>query len=353
MSDESTELDVYLVGGAVRDALLDRPLGDRDWVVVGSTAAQMLSLGFTPVGKDFPVFLHPQTHEEYALARTERKQGRGHRGFVMHAEPSITLEQDLQRRDLTINAIAQDAKGTLIDPFGGAQDIEQGVLRHVSPAFAEDPLRVFRVARFAAQLPKFHVAPQTRALMREMAAAGELRDLSAERVWQELHKALTAPAPERFFSVLEEASCAQDWFAEIVVEALDFRAHEPLLRFAELPLGRDEFRAVAARLKTPSLYLLTALDWLAWGDTLGDWAGADAAVLNDAFAALKVTHGDVRLERMLRLLHGQGLDVSEQLLSLADGWRQVKVHANGLVGPAYGRALQVARIEFIESARGL
>ena len=175
-------MQCYVVGGAVRDALLGLPVKDCDWVVVGSTPDEMLSRGFRPVGKDFPVFLHPQTQEEYALARTERKSGNGYTGFVCHAAPDVTLEEDLLRRDLTINAIARDADGQLIDPYGGVRDLEARVFRHVSPAFAEDPLRILRVARFAARFTDFEVAPETRALMQHMVAAGEVDHLVAERV---------------------------------------------------------------------------------------------------------------------------------------------------------------------------
>jgi tRNA nucleotidyltransferase (CCA-adding enzyme) len=192
MASSIEQLQCYLVGGAVRDELLGRPSPDRDWVVVGATEQQLLALDFVRVGKDFPVFLHPQTKEEHALARTERKRGQGHRGFVVDARPDVTLEQDLGRRDLTINAIAKTSEGHLIDPYKGQQDLHDRVLRHVSEAFIEDPLRVFRVARFAAQLPGFTVAAETQALMRNMTAAGELETLSAERVWQEFAKALGA-----------------------------------------------------------------------------------------------------------------------------------------------------------------
>src|SRR5690606_26178878 len=186
------EFEAYLVGGAVRDALLGIDGGDRDWVVVGQTPEAMRARGFRAVGRDFPVFLHPDTGEEYALARTERKSGRGHRGFVVDADPSVTLEEDLGRRDFTINAIAQRPDGTLVDPLGGARDLEARVLRHVGPAFVEDPLRVLRAARFMARLAPlgFRVADETRTLMREMVAAGELAELVPERVWQELVRAL-------------------------------------------------------------------------------------------------------------------------------------------------------------------
>ncbi|MFT3897701.1 MAG: multifunctional CCA addition/repair protein [Thermomonas sp.] len=205
-------MDTYLVGGAVRDRLLGLPAGDRagsdrDFVVVGATVEQMRAAGFKQVGRDFPVFLHPGTGEEHALARTERKSARGHAGFVVHADPSVTLEEDLRRRDFTINAIAQRADGTLVDPFGGVRDIEARVLRHVGDAFVEDPLRVLRAARFMAKLSPFgfHVAPETLALMRRMAESGELAELSPERVWQELSKALRSDAPSAFLRTLRDA----------------------------------------------------------------------------------------------------------------------------------------------------
>ena len=198
----------------MRDRLLGLKTKDCDWVVVGATPAQMESLGYTPVGRDFPVFLHPQTHEEYALARTERKSGRGYKGFTVHASPEVTLEEDLQRRDLTINAMAEDEQGALVDLHGGQADLNAKTLRHVSPAFVEDPLRVLRVARFAAQLD-FTVAPETLALMRTMAADGELNDLTAERVWQETVRALAELHPRRYIEVLRECGALAVLFPEI------------------------------------------------------------------------------------------------------------------------------------------
>ncbi|HLM53724.1 MAG TPA: multifunctional CCA tRNA nucleotidyl transferase/2'3'-cyclic phosphodiesterase/2'nucleotidase/phosphatase, partial [Pseudoxanthomonas sp.] len=200
-------MDIYLVGGAVRDRLLGLPPGDRDWVVVGATPQRMLDRGFKPVGRDFPVFLHPRTGEEYALARTERKSGRGYRGFVVDSDPSVTLEDDLQRRDFTVNAMAEDADGRLVDPYGGARDIAARVLRHVGPAFVEDPLRVLRAARFMARFAAlgFTVAAETLALMREIARSGELDALVPERVWQELRRALASPTPSAFLRTLRDA----------------------------------------------------------------------------------------------------------------------------------------------------
>lgn len=210
-------VDTYLVGGAVRDARLDRDVKDRDWVVVGSTPEEMLSQGFRPVGADFPVFLHPQSQEEYALARTERKSGHGYKGFQVHAAPDVTLEDDLIRRDLTINAMAEDSDGKLHDPFNGLADLEQRVLRHVSPAFTEDPLRVLRVARFAAELSPwdFTVAAETNQLMQQIVAAGELAHLTPERVWQETLKALNSPSPRRYIETLRDCGALEVIFPEI------------------------------------------------------------------------------------------------------------------------------------------
>ena len=213
--DPADGLQAYIVGGAVRDALLGIDVHDRDWVVVGTTPQQMLQAGFRQVGADFPVFLHPRTHEEYALARTERKTAPGYRGFVVHADPSVTLAQDLSRRDLTINAMATHADGTLVDPFGGAADLRAGVLRHVSDAFVEDPVRILRLARFAARYASFRVAPETLALMRTMVQAGEVDALVPERVWQELARGLMEPAPSRMFGVLRDCGALRVLLPEV------------------------------------------------------------------------------------------------------------------------------------------
>src|SRR5271156_3276702 len=199
-------MQVYLVGGAVRDALLGLAVKERDWVVVGSTREELLRLKYREVGRDFPVFLHPDSHEEYALARLERKVAPGYRGFTVEFGPQVTLEEDLARRDLTINAIAQSADGTLFDPHGGRRDLDARLLRHVSPAFIEDPVRVLRVARFAARFASlgFRIAPETMALMRHMVERHEVDSLVAERVWQESEKALREPAASTFFGVLRE-----------------------------------------------------------------------------------------------------------------------------------------------------
>lgn len=210
-------MQIYLVGGAVRDELLGLPVDERDWVVVGATPEALTKQGYKPVGRDFPVFLHPDSHEEYALARTERKTAPGHSGFVFHTEPGITLEEDLERRDLTINAIARDDKGTLIDPYHGQADIKARLLRHVSPAFAEDPLRVLRVARFTARFAPlgFTIAPETLALMQQLVGSGELETLPPERIWQETRKALLSEQPAVFFTCLRDCGALAVLFPEL------------------------------------------------------------------------------------------------------------------------------------------
>jgi tRNA nucleotidyltransferase (CCA-adding enzyme) len=253
-------VQVYLVGGAVRDELLGLPVHERDFVVVGSDAETLLEQGYQAVGKDFPVFLHPQTKEEYALARIERKQGNGYTGFSCYAAPDVTLEQDLLRRDLTINAIAQDDHGQLHDPYGGITDVQNRILRHISPAFSEDPLRVLRVARFAARFHHlgFTIAPETLELMRSLSLSGELDFLTPERVWKECEKVLKGPDPQHFFDVLRQCDALPvlfpevhhlygvparpDWHPEIdtgvhVMMALkeaSLRSPEPIIRFATL-----------------------------------------------------------------------------------------------------------------------
>jgi tRNA nucleotidyltransferase (CCA-adding enzyme) len=232
-------MQVYSVGGSVRDELLGRAVADRDWVVVGATPGELQALGFRAVGSDFPVFLHPETHEEYALARTERKTAPGYKGFVFHASPDVTLEEDLRRRDLTINAIARAADGTLIDPHGGAQDLKRGILRHVSESFAEDPVRILRVARFAARFG-FSVAPETMALMRGMVASGEADHLVPERVWQEIARGLQEPRPATMVDVLRECGALERVLPEV----------------DELAAGDNGMALLAARLDASSAYLL-------------------------------------------------------------------------------------------------
>lgn len=229
-------MHIYKVGGAVRDRLLGLDVSDIDWVVTGATAEQMIELGYRPVGADFPVFLHPKNQQEYALARTERKSGRGYGGFVFHASPEVTLEQDLIRRDLTINAMAEDDAGNLTDPWHGQRDLEARILRHVSPAFAEDPLRVLRVARFAARYANlgFTVAPETMELMRQLSESGELQALTAERSWKEISRALLEPQPQVFIEVLRACGALQELMPEL--NAL-FGVPQPAVHHPEIDSG--------------------------------------------------------------------------------------------------------------------
>lgn len=358
-------MKVYLVGGAVRDELLGLEPGERDWVVVGARPQDLLDAGYRQVGRDFPVFLHPDTGEEYALARTERKSGHGYHGFRVHAAPDITLEQDLQRRDLTVNAMARDEDGSLIDPCGGRDDLERRVLRHVSPAFEEDPLRVLRVARFTAALAafEFRVADETRALMQRMSASGELETLAGERVWQETEKALAAPAPARYFEVLDDCGALQRVLPELAplfvdgdgVEALDAvcaQTGDPALRFAALthPLDPDEsLAALGRRLPVPG-------SWIDLAGLLARWLPlmrrAPTAAPEEIEACL--TGADVlrRPERFERLLAVAGM-IAPDAVPGCERLRQAAaafaaVEAGPLVeagwqGPALGEELRRLR----------
>ncbi len=253
-------MQIYLVGGAVRDRLLGIEPVDRDWVVVGATPEQMIDLGYKPVGKDFPVFLHPQTAEEYALARTERKSGRGYHGFAFDTSSAVTLEEDLCRRDLTINAMAQDDEGNLIDPYGGEEDLQNGQLRHVSDAFAEDPVRVLRIARYAARFHQwgFRIAHKTHALMKQMVKGGEVDALVPERVWQETQRALTEKAPQRYFEVLHKCGALDVIFPEL---GRLFGVPQPKHHHPEIDVGIHTLMVVeqAARLSDDPVVRFAAL----------------------------------------------------------------------------------------------
>jgi len=259
-------MKIYLVGGAVRDALLGLPVKERDWVVVGATPEQMLKLGFQKVGRDFPVFLHPKTHEEYALARTERKTGKGYTNFICYSDPKVTLEEDLIRRDLTVNAMAQDENGNIIDPYNGRQDLHNKNLRHVSPAFIEDPVRILRIARFTARFGDFLVSPETNKLMQQMLARGEVDALVPERVWQEFNKALGEKNPERFFMVLKDALVLPRLFPNIDKYWIKIRpalikctklTTDPVIRFAAMLFNfadPNEIKDLCNKFKIPREY---------------------------------------------------------------------------------------------------
>lgn len=305
-------MEIYLVGGAVRDQLLEIPVKDRDWVVVGATPAQMVNRGFRQVGADFPVFLHPKTSEEYALARTERKQGQGYHGFTVYSTPDVTLEEDLKRRDLTINAMARADDGQITDPFGGQRDIETRTLRHVSAAFSEDPLRILRIARFAARFKSlgFQVATETMVLMRQMVARGDISHLAAERVWQEIQRALHERAPVVFFQVLQQCGALAELLPELApghfdtaMAALQKAAdadHPTGVRVAVLlsPLSKEHAHTRAEALKAPN-------DCLELVRLFGELAPAISQLVSDPESILAILNrADVwrRPERFEHLL---------------------------------------------------
>ncbi|MCP4700018.1 MAG: multifunctional CCA addition/repair protein [Gammaproteobacteria bacterium] len=313
-------MKIYLVGGAVRDKLLGETIKERDWVVVGAAPAEMEARGFRCVGKDFPVFLHPNTHEEHALARTERKTAPGYHGFAVHAAPNITLEQDLGRRDLTINAIAESQNGELIDPFNGRKDLQNRILRHVSPAFAEDPVRILRVARFAARFGKFgfRVAGETNALMKEMVARGEADALVAERVWKELARALGEEQPARFFEVLIACGALPSLFPELsplftapTLEKLTQaaqRTSDRRVRFAVLLHGLGDmdpsvslelFEKFCHRLRIPNDYRQLAEMVIAYYKKCAATEAADGDELLQLLEGLDAFRRSERFERFL------------------------------------------------------
>jgi tRNA nucleotidyltransferase (CCA-adding enzyme) len=358
---------VYEVGGAVRDALLGRPVTDRDYVVVGSTPQAMLAAGFKPVGADFPVFLHPETHAEYALARTERKTAPGYRGFVVHSAPEVTLEDDLRRRDLTINAMARDSAGALIDPYGGAADLAAHVLRHVSEAFAEDPVRILRTARFAARFG-FQVAPETQALMQRMVAAGEVDALVPERVWQELARGLMEKSPSRLLEVLTgcgalarllpeaDLSCLTQ--ANRLLDHAAARGERLPVRFGVLAVAfaipAEALVRLSTRLRVPAecrdLARLATCEWaeLQRADTLGADPLIDLLQRADAFRR------PARFEDLLRVLACVQQDAAQaaavvrlRVAHTAASAVDAGAIAAQAAGKAVGAAVRAARVEAV------
>ena len=383
-------MEIYLVGGAVRDELLGRPVEERDWVVVGSHAEALEDLGYQRVGRDFPVFLHPRTKEEYALARTERKTAPGHGGFAVRASPEVTLEEDLARRDLRINAMAKAADGRLIDPFGGQQDLAKRMLRHVGEAFGEDPLRVFRVARFAAQLPEFSVHSSTLALMSRM--AGTLVELPAERVWGEFRKALAAPAPQRFIEVLAAADCLGHWLPELEGAALpraaseeatpqqaalegetlegatlegatlkgaiiDARLPSPAARYGGLGwvLDRAAAKRLSERLKAPKEYAALASQVAGQGAALAHWRELDGEQLHGAVQAINGFRNPAwrrQLFEIVGLLAPAPMDELDRALKeMESSIRPRDFQAEGLRGTALGQRIKQERIKRLNALR--
>ncbi len=356
-------MQVYLVGGAVRDGLLQRPIHERDYVVVGATPEQMEQAGYRPVGRDFPVYLHPDTKQEYALARLERKTGPGYRGFATYFAPDVTLEQDLQRRDLTINAMACDEDGDLIDPYGGRRDLDARLLRHVSPAFVEDPVRILRVARFAARFAPlgFRIAPETLALMSTMVRQGEVDALVAERVWRETERSLAEPAPETFFDTLQACGALPVIMPQLQWSERERRtlrravplSGEPQVRFAALLASLDEaaIERLCERLRVPLEYRELALvtNRLVSPANVASQpvsAGNLLTILerNDAFRRRE------RFERAL-LAAGALIDINPRLaaaLAQVSGITLEPHEREGLKGAEIAAALRAKRIRALE-----
>ncbi len=347
-------MEVYLVGGAVRDGLLAREVKERDWVVVGGSAEAMLRQGYRQVGRNFPVFLHPETQEEYALARTERKTAAGHAGFATDAGPQVTLRQDLARRDLTINAMAQDRAGRLIDPFGGCRDIKQRLLRHVTQAFAEDPLRVFRVARFAASLEGFSVHPDTCAFMAGMVEA--LAELPGERVWTEFRKALAAVAPQRFLEVLKDCHCLGPWFPELEDSRIAPTLDDALACYGGLgwSLSTAAADALGKRLKAPKVFIQLARDIARHGRSLGAWRQVDAAELDAILVAVNAYRDQNRRRRIFAVVAVKA-NMDELEAALGRIGREMAAKQadwSGLSGVEIGRRFRQRRLNLLAQFLG-
>ena len=359
-------MEIFRVGGAVRDTLLGYPHHETDWVVVGSTPDEMTAAGYTQVGRDFPVFLHPDTKEEYALARTERKSGPGYHGFTVHADPSVTLEEDLERRDLTINAMAMDGDGVVTDPYGGQADLDAKILRHVSPHFVEDPLRVLRVARFAARYHYlgFVVAEETQRLMAEIVAAGELTHLSTERVWVETEKALGEKNPEIYCQVLYDCGALQTLMPEVAasngIPALTRAApHTPRAscRWAGLLADLPEARAQQAseRLKAPSDFALLAARVAQLRPQLKAAlkSGEDCMTVLKALDALRREEPFGGFCETLAALEQNSADAVSAVSTLRAAREAAKTvkagdfSDQGLAGPALGAAIKAAQVKRI------
>ncbi|MGW7773489.1 multifunctional CCA tRNA nucleotidyl transferase/2'3'-cyclic phosphodiesterase/2'nucleotidase/phosphatase [Pseudomonas machongensis] len=368
-------MHIYKVGGAVRDRLLGRPVSDIDWLVVGATVEEMQAQGFRPVGADFPVFIHPKTGEEYALARTERKSGRGYGGFTFHASPEVTLEEDLIRRDLTINAMAEDDQGNLHDPYRGKVDLDKRILRHVSPAFAEDPLRVLRVARFAARYAPlgFHVADETLELMRQISTSGELQALTAERSWKEIERALMEAQPQVFIEVLRDCGALQQLMPELdpspqalapLQQAAEHR--QPLhVRWACLLQGvRDtsQLKAVNQRFKAPRECQELALLVGECMPLAHRAMELEAAALLELLQKFDVYRRPQRFEDFIAACEMEALarraesyPQAAYLRGAASAARDVDVKplvVQGLTGQALGEALKAERLQALTRYKG-
>ncbi len=350
-------MTIYLVGGAVRDQLMGLAVRERDWVVTGSTPETMLKQGYRPVGKEFPVFLHPETREEYALARTERKISKGYQGFTFYTDPEVRLEDDLARRDLTINAIAQDENGKLIDPYHGQRDLQDKIFRHVSPAFAEDPVRILRLARFACRFPDFSIHPSTLALMKDMVIDGEVDALVSERVWQELHRALDYEKPTRFFTVLNDCGALEKLFPEISIKGKGFKLLasmtsnvSALQRFAILThdLSLDALKRLNQRYRLPKDYMELATLLIRFGKVTAELNVRDGeAILN----LLERSDAIRREQRFIDFLTASTLCFAHPHQTFLKSCLQKiqsidtrKLQEKGLKGKAFGDAVRKLRL---------
>lgn len=362
-------MKIYLVGGAVRDKLLGLPVKERDWVVVGATVAEMTGLGYQLVGKDFPVFLHPKTKEEYALARMERKVKPGYKGFEVDTSKTVTLEEDLIRRDLTINAMAESEKGELVDPYGGKKDLDAKILRHVSKAFAEDPVRILRVGRFLARYAYlgFHVADETIALMQQMVAEGEVDALVSERVWKEFERALCEKNPEKFFEVLAAANALHKLFPNLSVNGLGMQAlhaatllsTEPMVRFAalvhDLPDPQKNIADICNRYRAPNHYRELALLTAKLYESAFNAKSLSAEALLQLFSSLDIFRRQERFQYFLQtckaIAKARQLSFDDRWLSdcaeIAKSYDVQELVTAGLEGNALAAKLKEKRIEKI------
>ncbi|SRR5579883_66494 len=362
-------MKIYLVGGAVRDQLLGLPIKERDWVVVGATPNDMLKLGYKQVGKEFPVFLHPQTSEEYALARMERKVKPGYQGFTFDTSPEVTLEDDLRRRDLTINAMAETPEGELIDPYHGKEDLENKILRHVSPAFAEDPVRILRIGRFLARYAHlgFQLAPETVALMQKMVAVGEVDALVAERVWKELERALGERNPEQFFIVLDQCHALTILFPHLAIDSLNMKAlmaatqltSDTVVRFAALlhTLPKEEIVALCNRYRVPNAYRELAMLTALYHEKALQGKKLTAEELLRLFNALDIFRREARFKHFLQACEAIALSQntkwdSSWLMSTATAAKSIDIHqliSEGLENQALAEKIKKKRLEKIQA----
>ena len=358
-------MHIYLVGGAVRDQLLGLPVHEKDWVVIGSTAEEMLSLGYQAVGKNFPVFLHPKTHEEYALARTEKKTGKGYKGFTFYASPNVSLIDDLKRRDLTINAMARTKDGILIDPYNGKRDLKEKIFHHISEAFPEDPVRLLRVARLSTKFPDFTLHPDTLQLMREMSQRGEVNNLVPERVWKELSRALNNPYPIRFFEVLAECNALPVLFPEIKIDGLGIAAlKHPVnerpasrLRFASLchDLSHSALSTLCHRYRIPVSYVELCRLVVHYNSFYRNIVNLDAELLLEFISKTDAFRRAERFNNFLSVCHicyehheEQFQKMKELLIAL----KNVKTDAlqqKKLSGIQFSEALKKLRLKTIKS----